>query len=287
MNRALSQLSTEELEGVLLAHARADAAPSGARERVLAGVSAAALWSSVASASSASSPSSAAKVVTWLATKWFLVGLGSGLITLTAVQAVSDRNTPSALGTERAPRVGATSALAPRARAAALIETDPLPLAPSSTPPSLGAASALAMTGAPIAADRLSGSDGRVLAESTVPAALPSAPSIPRGSVAAPVVTDGSPLAREVSALESARAALTHQAAAHALRLLNDYAREFPNGALCVEASELRLETIAELGDIVGALQLAETFLKRNPDSPLAGRVRARAESYRRQLRNP
>jgi hypothetical protein len=58
------------------------------------------------------------------------------------------------------------------------------------------------------------------------------------------------------------------------MRVLDDYEGRFSSGVLAPEARALRIETLAQLHDQVRARQLADTFLKAHPNSPLAERVR-------------
>ena len=286
MSKALLQLDTEDLQRVLLAHARAETAPSGARERVLAGLSAAVLLTPLASASRTGSGSAAAKFSAWLSAKWLLIGLGSGVLTLSAVEVISRPSAPSSADRERAPSVAATPNPAPRVRAAPLADAEALPRIAATTAPALGTASSSASKAMPFTTDLPESADARGLAESDRQARLPSVVNFRERTVASGTVNDRPPLTLEVNALEAARTALRHDAAGQALQLLNDYAQAFPNGALRVEAAAIYLETIAKQGDFTRALQLAEQFLESNPESPLAGRVRVRAESYRRRVPN-
>jgi len=288
MSRTLLELDSEDLQRVLLAHARKDGAPSGARERVLAGVGvgvgAAALWPSVASASSAGSGSTAGKIAAWVAAKWLVIGLGSGVVTLSAAEVISRPSAPTSPSIVR--RLSAAANPAPQLRAVLLADAEGSQRPVVTLTPGASAVSASAAKLNPFAADRPSNTDARALAESSEPSPLPSVVNFQVGTVAS-AANDSPRLADEVRALEAARAALARASAAHAFELLNDYAQAFPNGALRVEAAALYLETVAKQGNRKRALELAEQFLKHHPESPLASRVRALAESYRRRLHNP
>jgi hypothetical protein len=84
-----------------------------------------------------------------------------------------------------------------------------------------------------------------------------------------------SSLAAEVAALDAASKALAGGDAAGALRRLDAYQKDHPNGALALEAQVLRIEALARTGDKARAKSLAQNFLKAHPTSVLAPRVRS------------
>jgi hypothetical protein len=87
--------------------------------------------------------------------------------------------------------------------------------------------------------------------------------------------TSASPLAAELSALDTARAALAAGNPTAALSGLDAYAHNFPHGKLSLEAEVLRIDALAKSGQVAAAQKRAQAFMKRHPDSMLASRVRA------------
>jgi hypothetical protein len=86
------------------------------------------------------------------------------------------------------------------------------------------------------------------------------------------------PLSAELSALESARSALSSGDASAALGELAAYSRNFPRGRLSLEAEVLRIDALARNGQRAAARKRAEAFIKRHPDSVLASRLRIYVE---------
>jgi TolA-binding protein len=83
------------------------------------------------------------------------------------------------------------------------------------------------------------------------------------------------PLSLELSAIESARAALGRRDYSRALRLLDDHAKRFPKAHLMAEATVLRIEALVARGDKAGAARIGKAFLLRDPNGPYARRVRS------------
>jgi len=81
-------------------------------------------------------------------------------------------------------------------------------------------------------------------------------------------------LSAELGVLDVARGRLAAGDAKGALGVLDDYARTFPRGRLGIEAEVLRIDALAQSGDAQAAKRHAAAFLKRNPKSVLAPRVR-------------
>ncbi len=103
--------------------------------------------------------------------------------------------------------------------------------------------------------------------------ATPDAPRSERTTAAPGRPT--SQLAREVAALDRARAAALAHQPLRVIALLDAYQREFPNGALNPEARVLRIEALAGSGQLDKARALAQKLLAADPTGPLADRVRA------------
>jgi len=104
----------------------------------------------------------------------------------------------------------------------------------------------------------------------------PRSPSAPRMGLP-PVRNDLAPesrLAREVAALDAARAALSIGANARALRQIEQYHREFPGGALEADADVVAIEAWAAEGDQFALARAVQRFLRLRPRDPHAARVR-------------
>jgi hypothetical protein len=100
------------------------------------------------------------------------------------------------------------------------------------------------------------------------------APGLERAT-ASPSGRPTSKLAREVAALDRARAAALAHQPLRVIALLDAYQHEFPNGALGPEAQVLRIEALAGSGQLEKARTLAQKLLAADPTGPLADRVRA------------
>lgn len=82
-------------------------------------------------------------------------------------------------------------------------------------------------------------------------------------------------LRRELELLEQARAALRTGDPRQALDRLETHARERSSGALVAEATLLRIEALAALGERSAASDLARRFVNDNPHSALSDRARS------------
>jgi TolA-binding protein len=96
---------------------------------------------------------------------------------------------------------------------------------------------------------------------------------VERPTKSAPAETTG--LAEELSLLEEARLALSAGDHGLALRTLDAYSRRFPRRKMGSEATVLRIETLAAKGDDAAARELGLSFLRAQPKSPYAKRVRS------------
>lgn len=81
-------------------------------------------------------------------------------------------------------------------------------------------------------------------------------------------------LAREVAALDAARAALAIGAGQRALRQIERYRVEFPDGELAADAEAVAIEALAAEGEHGALAAAARRFLARHPRDPHAARVR-------------
>jgi len=100
--------------------------------------------------------------------------------------------------------------------------------------------------------------------------AVAAKPVVASASVSAEPVS----IAQEIALLDEARAGLAAGDGAKARTALDRYDAECPGGALAIEASVLRIETVALGGDKEPAAKLARRFLDAHPSSPHAPRVR-------------
>jgi len=113
---------------------------------------------------------------------------------------------------------------------------------------------------------------------SVAPRPLASKPTreVDRAPARTPAASNGSGrVVEEAANLGRAHAALERGDASGALAELDGYARNFPSGALVVEAETLRIEALARHGDFARARALASVFLARESNGPAARRVRS------------
>lgn len=100
------------------------------------------------------------------------------------------------------------------------------------------------------------------------------APPTSLASPTSPALTPGSTLAREVAALDAARAALAIGANGHVLQQIEKYHRDFPGGALAAEADVVAIEAWAAEADEVALQRAVRRFLRDHPRDPHVARVR-------------
>jgi hypothetical protein len=113
------------------------------------------------------------------------------------------------------------------------------------------------------------------------PAVASAAPDAPPAPVVTPQpkpktsVTASTPdgLDAELAFLQDVHGALRDKDGARALRLLDERARRFPNGALGEESEAARVFALCQLGRVSEARDVAGRFLREHPRSPLAQRV--------------
>jgi hypothetical protein len=116
--------------------------------------------------------------------------------------------------------------------------------------------------------------------ETSPPAAPVTSPSasarrpIPTHPLPAPSVHE------ELVVLGRARAVLNSGDAARALSILDTYDARFPHAAMAQEATVLRIESLARMGDAEAARRVGDAFIKENPDTPYAARIRAVIGTY-------
>lgn len=111
------------------------------------------------------------------------------------------------------------------------------------------------------------------------PPAEPVAVNVPPAPIPDPVRRPPKPvdevdlLAKEVRLLDSARAALPNEPR-RALEVLEQHRREFPRGALTIDAELVRLEAYLRAGDRSRATAVANNLIRSAPQSPVAARAR-------------
>jgi hypothetical protein len=245
----------DELEGFLVELARHDRAPTAARERAVSRVLAVSGAVGVAASTTASAAASAGQAgASWLAAKWFAIGLGTALGTLGVAERLQrgERHQPSL---QLVSVVSATVPLGP-------VSAKPLPALTTSVVPSAVAP----LPARPAAVPSPTGSREIGL----------TAPREAAGHFEAPSLDQ---LSRELAALKRARSALAGGNAAQATLALDQYRTQFPDGVLATEAAALEVETAKSLGEHARAAALARAFLRDHPTSPLSSRVRAVLEA--------
>jgi TolA-binding protein len=92
---------------------------------------------------------------------------------------------------------------------------------------------------------------------------------------ARPLPAEAANLTEELSVLEDARRALSAKDYGLALKTLDAYSRRFPRRKMGSEATVLRIETLAAKGDDAAAGEIGRAFLRAQPRSPYAKRVRS------------
>ncbi len=240
------------LETALLRSVRRDAPPAQARARTLAtlGISATAGTVVTATAKVAGAVATAKSATTTsiaLAAKWIVVGVGAAALTVGVA-----REMPQLVGTRSPVLVGS----GPATQAASPVEVRKIlvPSAPEEPAERSESAPQIAPAVRMRDKDTLRHSNDLSVVEQT---------------------RSPSKLADEVSVLDQARTAAIAQNPARTLRLLDNYQRQFPNGALGPEAQVMRIEALVQSGQSATALPIARQLLKAAPAGPHAERIRA------------
>jgi TolA-binding protein len=113
----------------------------------------------------------------------------------------------------------------------------------------------------------------RVTSTDTPVKARQSASNDAPSPAASPSAT-GSSFSDELRAFEKAHVAFASGAVTTAASALDDYERDFPHGALSLEARVLRIEILRARGNVPEFRAKARAFLEANPSAPEARRVR-------------
>ena len=201
--------------------------------------------------------------------KWVLVG--AGVVALAAGGAAVEVARSSSRGTQATVvEVGAAAPAAPPVASVAAPAPRPQPQASAVT-------ATATETAAPMATPMATATSAPALRP--VPAPVPpTTPTTPPAAQTTPVAPEprapALALGQQVAALDRAREALAAGNAAGALRQLDEYDREFPRGVLAQEATAVRIDALAQQGNLDAAARLAERFLAANPRSPNAARLR-------------
>jgi hypothetical protein len=111
------------------------------------------------------------------------------------------------------------------------------------------------------------------LAERALAPKVVTTPSAPTAQ--SPATDETSGLEREIKLLDTVKSKLGDGAHADALRTLDTYDVEFPQGTLRPEATVLRIRTLLLEGRRADAQRLADDFLAKHPTSVHAKRIRA------------
>ncbi|HEV8244233.1 MAG TPA: hypothetical protein VGP93_00555 [Polyangiaceae bacterium] len=90
-----------------------------------------------------------------------------------------------------------------------------------------------------------------------------------------PAIAPSAALAAEVAALDVVRAAIAAQAFYRAVRLVDDYHHDFPEGQLAPDAEVLAIEALVAQGSHAEAERRAQRFLGRYPKDLHVARIRS------------
>jgi hypothetical protein len=265
-------------EGRLLLQAGRAGAPRGAKERSLAAATAVIAASTLGGGSAAAGTATAAAFGSgkWLA----IVGLAS-LGALGGTVAVQEMRRSPAMSTT-APAPASTRLPAPAVRPV-LPQAIPAPAATRSvqvTTEATTTEAALSQVSQPSVAPtkapnpKVERPREQLQASGQARASVP-APATPPLAATEPAASSALSFSAELRSLDEARAAVAAKEPARALGILDGYTARFPRGAMAPEAAVLRIEALANAGDHAAAERVAEAFLRENPGSPYAPRVRS------------
>jgi hypothetical protein len=202
--------------------------------------------------------------------KALAIGAISGVVVLGAAHKIQSREPArpapaAALGADRP--VLETHPIAPPAPAVAETAEPALPEAPVEVP-------AIA---APVDEPRAPTPRASKIAapKSAPPEAQPAPPPAEPPAATNPKPPNTQSLAQEVALLDQAREALVKGDALRALSILDGYEAGKIGTTLSAEATLLRIEALVQRGEAARASALAQQFLRANPQSPVADRMRS------------
>jgi len=264
-----------EMDRALLASARADRGSSRAAQRSLA---------AVAATLAATKTSAAAVSTVALALKYVGIGVVAGVVSITAVQAVSGPAPGRAALRSASTRQPTPMKAQPRGehqpaaeRTVQALSVDPAE--PSLAPP---APALVVATDARANAQRARGGNSH---PKTTTAPVASAPAAPASAAPEPAeaaastqaqsASNPNALAGELAFLDDARRSLAAHDPSSALGALDARERAFGAGLLGPEALLLRIEALLARGDRAQAERLGQTFLKGHTRGPHVTRIRA------------
>lgn len=286
MNAPIDEDELAAYETELFASLRRDEPSASARRAVASGLGIGAIAATGATIAphGAAIPATSAKIGPLLVVKWMGVGVTAGAVSLGALHyaaptliagsgshsastaAPTSGNKRSAISAQVAPpaaNVAQTRSESAPTQAAPGVDSRESPLSPAA---GRGPRAPLA-AGLPPA--------GEVASRAVLPAENVAPPAEPSTNPVLP-----STLAAEVAILDSAQNAVTAREPARALGLLDQYARDFPDGTLRPEAEVLRIEALFSQGSISEAVTAGRNFLQAHPTSTHANRVRRHLADY-------
>ncbi len=276
-------ISSKGLKADLLASAKGDRPPPGARRKVLVATAAAVAAGTTATTASATTLGTLVRVAAW---KWVAMGaIGVGTV-------VAARTVVLPVLTTEMSRAHAVAADVPPSAARAR----PLPgVAPQPEAPAIPTATATGTpTGTPTATPTptATGTPTSTATSTATPTSIPTVASTTLPSTK-PTITPAKPesaarseaqdplpssvahaspgpkLSAEIEAIDQMKAALASGDAAEALRLSDAYRSVYPAGRLAAEASALRVQALARAGRREEASAELARLKAEHPDSPL------------------
>ena len=230
----------DELARALLRGGWPRTSPTAKNRAVVAATTATAIATTSLSAGGSATGGLVAKVATLTALKW----LGAAVVVGTmSVAALHERVMANAVHAAHSSAAAASAVFAPV----------PEPEAPRSLAPALETSPSAAPLTSPSASARR---------------------PIPTHALPAPSVHE------ELVVLGRASAVLNSGDAVRALSILDTYDARFPHAAMAQEATVLRIESLARMGNAEAARRAGDAFIKENPDTPYAARIRAVIGTY-------
>ncbi len=284
---------------VLLRSLSQDTSPAHAKHKTLLALGSGAIVASTgAQAAASTAPAAAAKtaglaggtayagagVLKVALVKSVLVGALCGVATVGGARYLEVSSKPAAIAQAQhaAPAVAAkTPAQGDRAaEASEVLEVPPPPIDPSEPAPNQEARGSISVPGSIDRRDRSKGIERPTVAgaqrdEKPAERVELSEPAPSSAAVASAPTRELAPLSEEIRLVDGARAALVADDPRRALRELDAYARAFPSGKLAEEASVLRIEVLAKLGDRASAERLAGEFVQAHPTSGHLRKIRS------------
>jgi hypothetical protein len=247
--KRLSISSDSDLERTLLRAGRAPAT-GAARQRALVAATAALATSGLA-AGTAAAGGAVVKGGSVASLKWIGVAAFLGVGAATTVAVVGGRRATTTAPTHLVDESVTVTPAAPRGAGRPV----PSPIVPVQTQPT---AVAPPPAGRPV----------------TAPTPVPPTPQ--RATRAAdPTPSSGSSIPAELATLDQARSAMAGGDPGRALSILDDYAMRFPHASMASEATVMRIEALVKAGNQPAAQRVADSFLRFNPQSPYAARIKS------------